>query len=191
MLAQLTHKPSPIALRIAKGIIHEIRNTRAQPLRYTGVENPELRIWVDAAVRDYCGRRGYVAQLADKTWPLTAKSNLITWRSASDKLKHASSTAGEVNAIREATEDLDDIFIMMKELFSEVPVRLLSDSQSGLTQINNGGHTIRAHRTSDYIKSLHDECPLGQIKREHVSGKIQLADALTKVREIEFWNETE
>lgn len=159
MLAQLTHKPTPIAFRIAKGIIDEIQRDRAQPLRFITIHEPELRIWVDAAVRDYCGRRGYVVQLADKSWPLTRKANMITWRSASDKMKHASSTAGEVNAIREASEDLDDTFITILEMFGSMPVRLLTDSQSGLLQIKNGGHTIRAKRTAEYIRSLHQECP--------------------------------
>lgn len=108
MLAQLTHKPCPIAFRIAKGILEEIRNKRCQPLRFTQTTEPEVRVWVDAAVRDYCGRRGWVLQLADRSWPLTNKSNLIAWKSASDRMKHASSTAGEVNAIREASEDIDD-----------------------------------------------------------------------------------
>lgn len=191
MLAQLTHKPSPIALRLAKGILHEIRSVRVQPLRYCAITHPELRIWVDAAVRDFCGRRGYIAQLADASWPLTYKANMITWKSSSDKLKHASSTAGEVNAIREASEDLDDILIMTAELYGKLPVRLLTDSQSGLLQIENGGHTIRARRLSEYIKSLHESSPHGRISREHVSGSIQLADALTKIRELTFFNESE
>lgn len=189
MLAQLTHKPSPIVLRIAKGIIQEIKRERVQPLRFTRVHDPEVRIWVDAAVRDYCGRRGWLVQLADKSWDYTIKANMIGWRSVSDKLKHASSTAGEVNAIREATEDIDDILIVVSELFGRIRTRMLSDSNSGLLQIENGGHTIRAKRTAEYIKSMHNESPIGSIIREHISGHIQLADALTKIKDLDFYNE--
>lgn len=67
---------------------------------------------------------------------------------------------------------------------------MLSDSNSGLQQIANGGHTIRSKRTAEYIKSLHAEVPTGTITREHVDGNIQLADALTKIKDIEFYNET-
>lgn len=99
MLASLTHKPSPMAFRIAKGVLNEIRSKRVDPTSIVRVNEPELRIWVDAAVLDHNGRRGFIVQLADKTWPLTEKANLIHWKSASDKLKHASSTAAEVNAV--------------------------------------------------------------------------------------------
>lgn len=67
---------------------------------------------------------------------------------------------------------------------------MLSDSNSGLQQIANGGHTIRSKRIAEYVKSLHADMPTGTMTREHVNGDIQLADALTKIKDLEFYNET-
>lgn len=117
------------------------------------------------------------------------RSNLISWKSSSDKLKHASSTAGEVNAIREATEDIDDVVIITEALFGPLPIRMLTDSNSGMKQIANGGHTIRSRRTAEYIRSMHKDCILGAVSLEHVSGQIQLADGLTKIKKLTEFNE--
>lgn len=188
MLATLTHKPSPMAFRIAKGVMKEIKEGKVDPITICKVQDPEVRIWVDAAVRDYNGRRGFIVQLADKSWPITNKTNFLHWKSASDKLKHGSSTAAEVNAILQALEDVDDTLIIINELFGNVPVRMLSDSNSGILQIQNGGHTIRSRRKSEYIMDLLENSPLGKISLEHISGEIQLADALTKIKYLKFYN---
>lgn len=113
-----------MAFRIAKGVMKEIKETRVEPICISRITEPEVRIWVDAAVRDYNGRRGFIVQLADKSWPLTTKLNLIHWKSASDKLKHGSSTAAEVNAILQTLEEVDDTLIIIQELFGDVHVKM-------------------------------------------------------------------
>lgn len=188
MLAALTHKPSPIAFRIAKGVMKEIKETPINPIKLCTIVNPEIRIWVDAAVRDYCGRRGFILQLADKSWELTNKDNLVYWKSSSDKMKHASSTAAEVNAILQCLEDIDDVLIMTETLFGKIPTTMLSDSNSGIQQIKNGGHNIKAKRKSEYILEMLKHSPIGEIELRHVSGDIQLADALTKIKDLRFYN---
>lgn len=66
---------------------------------------------------------------------------------------------------------------------------MLSDSNSGITQIENGGHTIKSRRKSEYIKDLLTDSPIGEIRLEHVSGTIQLADALTKTKSLDFYDQ--
>lgn len=173
MLATLTHKPSPIAFRIAKGVIREVKQKRLKPLCIERINRPELRIWVDAAVVDHNGRRGFIVQLADQSWSITDRNNLIHWKSASDKLKHASSTAAEVNAILQALEEVDDLLIIVEALFGPIPSRVLSDSNSGILQIMNGGHTIKSRRKSEYIKEMMELSPIGKMSLEHVEGKLQ------------------
>lgn len=85
---------------------------------------PEARLWVDCAVHHHNGRRAWVLQLADSNWPLTNRTNLVSWSSRRDRLKHASSTAGEVNAVLQALEEADDAFILLAVLFPHCPVRV-------------------------------------------------------------------
>lgn len=77
---------------------------------------------------------------------------------------------------------------MISELFGEANTRILSDSNSGIIQIQNGGHTIKAKRKAEYIRDMLQFSPIGEIKLEHVSGQIQLADALTKPKRLDFYD---
>lgn len=101
-LAAYTHRPCPKAFRVAKGVLNELKRTGLDPLEVTGVRNNEFRLWIDCAVRNHNGRRAWILQLADESWSLTDKRNLIAWRTIQDRMKHASSTSGEVNAILQA-----------------------------------------------------------------------------------------
>lgn len=182
-LAAYTHRPSCTAFRVAKAVLSELRTSGLDPLEITHVESFEFRLWIDCAVRHHNGRRAWVLQLADQTWPLTDRRNLIAWRSVQDRMKHASSTSGEVNAVMQALQDVEDVFYIASALIESAEVRVLSDSMSGILQIANGGHTFKDRSRSDYIKELMNTLPFPHSGISHVSGLIQLADPLTKVKD--------
>ena len=186
-LSSYTHKPSAKAFRVAKGVLKELQEEGLHPLEIQAISHPEIRLWVDCAINHHSGRRGWILQLCDKAWPLTNRSNLIHWKTSKDRLKHASSTSGEVNAILQALEECDDALILASCLFPSASIRLLSDSMSGIQQILNGGHTLKARETSSYIKWLITHLPLPSKGLEHVSGQIQLADPLTKVKPLSWY----
>lgn len=98
-------------------------------------------------------------------------------------MKHASSTSGEVNAIMQALQDLDDVYYIASALIDGATVRILSDSMSGILQIANGGHTFRDKNRAGYIKQLLNNLPFPHLGIDHVSGLIQLADPLTKIKD--------
>lgn len=187
-LGSATHHPTAQAFKVAKGVLHELRTEGLSPLEIVSVTQPELRLWVDCAVRDHNGRRGWVLQIADSSWPLEDRRNLIAWRSTKDRMKHFSSTAGEVNAIHQALHDIDDHVYLTSMLFPSARMRILSDSMSGILQIQNGGATIVGKERSKYIKYLLNTLPLPHSGLEHVSGLIQLADPLTKVKQLNWFD---
>lgn len=102
-------------------------------------------------------------------------------------MKHASSTSGEVNAILQALEEADDVVAVASALFPMATLRILSDSLSGILQINNGGHTIKSRSTASYIRYLLGISHLPNNGMEHVPGTLQLADPLTKVKPIGWY----
>lgn len=186
-LASCQHRPTARAFRILKGILKELGTEGLHPLELQPVRSPQLRLWVDCAVHNHQGRRAWVVQLADSSWPLTNRTNLIHWASKRDRLKHASSTAGEVNAMLQALEEGEDCFLLVSLLFPECPIRLLTDSQSGILQILNGGHTITARERAGYIRQLLAGLPLESLGLEHVPGELQLADPLTKPKALSWF----
>lgn len=186
-LASYTHKPCETAFRVAKGVLDELKREGLDPLEITRIRNVEIRLWIDCAVRHHTGRRAWVLQLADASWSLTDRRNLVAWRTVQDRMKHASSTAGEVNAIMQALQDVEDIFFVGSALIGSANVRVLSDSMSGILQIANGGHTFKDRRRSDYIKELLNNLPFPHYGISHVSGLIQLADPLTKVKALNWF----
>lgn len=95
-------------------------------------------------------------------------------------MKHGSSTAGEVKALQQALEDFEDHMY--------VTMRIPSDSQSGILQVINGGHSIKDRERSAYIKNLMTSIPLKLPGHNHVSGLTQMADPLTKPKEIDWFD---
>lgn len=187
-LASFTHKPSPKLFRILKGTMNELRSIGLSTLSYQKITKPEFRLWVDCAVHAHRGRRGWILQAADVSWPLTIRNNLIHWKSARDRLKHASSTAGEVNAILQALEETADCLSVVSTMYPDSTLRILSDSMSGILQIANGGSTIKSKTTASYINHLLTRLPLINNGIEHVPGEIQLADPLTKVKQLQWYS---
>lgn len=187
-LASATHQPTARAFRIAKGVLRELRREGLHPLEMVGVRDLEFRLWVDCAVHHHSGRRGWLLQFADASWPITDRRNIVAWRSVKDRMKHGSSTSGEVNAIQQALEDADDIFYLSKKLFSKATVRILSDSMSGILQIGNGGHSLKDKERARYIRYLMRTLPFPHVGLNHVSGVIQMADPLTKVKELNWYS---
>lgn len=103
-------------------------------------------------------------------------------------MKHQSSTSGEVNSIQQALEDTYDIFLISKRLHVVASTRTLSDSMSGILQIANGGHSIRDRERASYIRYLLQSLPHPTLGIDHVSGLVQLADALTKAKELNWYS---
>lgn len=128
-------------------------------------------------------------QLADKSWPLTDHRNIIAWRSVKDRMKHGSSTSGEVNALQQALEDTDEHILLISAFLRDIPIRILSDSMSGILQVINGGHTIRDRERAAYIRTLLECLPIPFDGLEHVSGLIQMADPLTKIKILDWFNQ--
>lgn len=182
-LATHAHKPTPRAFRVVKGVLQELRKNGLDPLEMVAVSDLEVRLWIDCAVHHHSGRRGWVLQFADSNWPLTDRRNMVAWRSVRDKMKHASSTSGEVNAVQQGLEDTEDIFYLLSKIEPRATARLLSDSMSGILQIANGGHSIRDKERAQYIRYLLQAIPFPHKGINHVSGLIQMADPLTKVKE--------
>lgn len=71
---------------------------------------------------------------------------------------------------------------------STARVRILSDSMSGILQIANGGHSFKDKQRADFIKQLMNTLPFPHHGIDHVSGLIQLADPLTKVKELNWYS---
>lgn len=188
-LAVHTHQPTPKIFRITKGVLKEIKRDGVAPLEMTAISNPEFRLWVDCAVHKHAGRRGWVLQLADSSWPVTNRTNLVAWRSVKDKMKHASSTSGEVNALQQALEDVEDHFYVAQTIVPNAKVRILSDSMSGILQVANGGHSIKDKERAKYIKYLISALPFPCLGLNHVSGLIQLADPLTKIKALNWFTD--
>lgn len=186
-LAAATHQPTPKAFRVAKGVLKELRTKGLEPLEMTGVQELEFRLWTDCAVHHHSGRRGWLLQMADKSWPLIDRRNIVAWRSVKDRMKHPSSTSGEVNAIYQSLLDVEDVLYFCSLLHDDASVRVLSDSMSGIQQIQNGGHTIKDRERSQFIKQLLWTTPFPNQGLNHVSGLIQMADPLTKVKELNWY----
>lgn len=189
-LAGHSQNPSPTAFRIAKGTLKELRSEGLDPLEMVPVVDPEFRLWTDCAVHVHTGRRGWVLQLADSSWPMIDRRNIIAWRSVKDKMKHGSSTSGEVNAIQQALEDTCDHFEVAYDLLKSAKVRVLSDSMSGILQIYNGGHTFKDRARASYVNYLMRGLPYEHEGINHVSGNIQLADPLTKIKSLDWYSKT-
>lgn len=148
-LASSIQNPSPKAFRVVKGVLKELRTQGLTPLEMVGVHDPEFRLWVDCAVHHHSGRRGWLLQYADSSWHVTDRRNIVAWRSVKDRMKHGSSTAGEVNALQQALEDiLDHMLVANRLLHGKASFRILSDSQSGILQVRFGGHTIKDRERS-------------------------------------------
>jgi hypothetical protein len=153
-----------------------------------GVPQFEFRLWIDAAVRDYNSRRGWILQLADPSWALTDTRNIIAWRSVKDRNKHSSSTSAEVNAIYQCLLEVDDQFFLAQKLVSSATVRIFSDSMSGILQVANGGHTLRDKERAKFIRDLIGGLPFPvPAGLEHVSGLINLADPMTKAKSLGWY----
>jgi hypothetical protein len=190
MLATYTNKPTPRAFRILKGVLHELRTEGLDPLEMTAVHHPEIRLWTDCSVHGHIGRRGWVIQIADSDWKMGDNRNMVAWRSVKDPMRHASSTSGEVNAIHQSLLDVDDFFWLLTKFTPDASFRLLTDSQSGLLQIVNGGHTFKDRARSNYIKELHSLLPVSKSHGFcHVSGLLQLADPLTKIKTLNWYSQ--
>lgn len=187
-MASLTHKPSATAFRICKGIIHELTEEGVTPLEFQEINSPEIRLWVDCAVRDHDGRRGWVIQVADASWTLTNRTNVVHWKSAKDRMKHASSTSGEVNALLQALEETVEPLSFLSTLFPDSKLRILSDSMSGILQIKNGGSTHQSKARALYIRYLIAHTPIPNCGIEHVSGDLQMADPLTKIKILNWFS---
>lgn len=186
-LASATHHPTPRAFRIAKGVLQELKTKGLEPLEMVGVKSLEFRLWTDCAVHHHSGRRGWILQMADASWPLTDRRNIVAWRSVRDRMKHASSTSGEVNAIQQALLDIEDILYFCSLIHKDANIRTLSDSMSGIQQIMNGGHSIKDKQRADFIKQLLNTAPYPSLGIGHVSGLIQMADPLTKVKDLNWY----
>lgn len=102
-------------------------------------------------------------------------------------MKHSSSTSGEVNAIMQALQDIEDVFYVAALVTEEANVRILSDSMSGILQVANGGHSFKDKNRADFIKQLMNHLPFPHLGIQHVSGLIQLADPLTKVKDLNWF----
>lgn len=59
---------------------------------------------------------------------------------------------------------------------------------SGILQIANGGHSYKDKNRSDFIKQLMNTLPFPHGGIDHVSGLIQLADPLTKVKDLTWYS---
>lgn len=105
-------------------------------------------------------------------------------------MKHASSTSGEVNAIQQAIQDVDDILYLASILGVTANIRTLTDSMSGIQQIENGGHSIKDKERATYIKQMILALPFPSDGLNHVSGLIQMADPLTKVKALNWYGRT-
>lgn len=188
-LASSILKPSPKAFRVAKGVLRELRQKGLTPLEMVGVDKPEIRLWVDCAVHHHTGRRGWLLQIVSANAPITDRRNIVAWRSVKDKMKHGSSTAGEVNAVQQSMEDIEDqLLVASRMLPASTTFRILSDSQSGILQITNGGHSIKDRERAKYIKYLIQSVPFKVEGLNHVSGLLQMADPLTKPKELDWYD---
>lgn len=153
-----------------------------------GVNTIEFRLWTDCAVRNHEGRRGWLLQMADPSWPLTDRRNIVAWRSVKDKMKHPSSTSGEVNAIQQSLHDVEDVLHLASLIKATATVRVLTDSMSGILQVENGGHTKKDRDRARYIKHQIQNLPYPSHGLNHVSGQIQMADPLTKIMGLDWYS---
>lgn len=188
-LARSSASPSPTALRIAVGAWKELIQNCTLSLRLTSVKAPQLRLWVDAAIRDMNSRRGWLLQMVDTGSPLTTKENIIAWRSVKDDLLHHSSVSAEVNAIYQALIDVRDVLFSVKAIFGTMfPICLLTDSLSGRTQILNQTGSKDERGRGNYIRSWMADMKMTQADFLHIPGEINLADPLTKPTNLRVYN---
>lgn len=186
MIASHVHRPSQFLFKCVHGTLNELRNTPPPPLRYRGLKQPEVRLWVDAAIHDYHSRRGWIIQLVDQDSDITIKDNLIEWKSSSiHATTFSSSTEAEVYALEKMLEEVYTTLNDLHQLFPGSPCRVLSDSNSGLKRITKELNLSLVRGKVSHIMQSLRKCD-GVL--EHVPGDLQLADALTKIKGLYFYD---
>lgn len=191
-LARYSSSPGPTAFRIAAGTLRELAQSTELYITLGPVHDPQLRLWVDAALRNTKSRRGWILQLTNRQEPLSSRRNLMAWRSVKDDTPHHSSVNAEVNAIYQAILDVKDVLYTIRALytraFGSIPIVILTDSMSGRLQILNDTGSKEDRGRSDYIRHFMVSMGMSNDDLRHVPGTVNLADPLTKPLRFDWYN---
>lgn len=204
-LARYAKSPGIPAFRIALSCLREITKEADLFTELSPVEHPIIRVWTDANLRSGRSRRGWCIQLLDADEPLSSRRNIISWKSAKDERKatddtsncfvgdilHHSSVSAEVYSIYKATQEINDVIYtirnVLKPMFSEIPIHIYTDSLSGVEQIRNEKGTKQERVRNDQIRSWMYGLGLSLSDLRHGSGEMNMADALTKPKPLDWY----
>lgn len=205
-LARYTSSPGTTAFRIAFECLREVKKQEDLFSELSPVNRPTIRIWTDANLQSSRSRRGWIIQLVDDDEPLSSKRNILAWKSAKDEraevsrlspetpvdILHHSSVSAETFAIYKAAQETNDVIYsvrsILKPLFPFIPIRLYTDSMSGVEQIKNEKGTKSDRIRNEYIRNWMFGLGMHLSDLRHGSGQYNMADPLTKPKHLDWYN---
>lgn len=159
-----------------------VKESPPPDMRYSGVKEPCLRVWVDASFARlaFQGRLGIVVQVVNKDSPLNNHDNIVNWATKVDERLHKSTGSAELAALITGLEYahrwIEDYNFYFPTF---IPVQVLTDAQVAL-QWYEKPHDAKPGNREAALFARQMAADIGKVKISHVSTKEQLADLLTK-----------
>lgn len=116
-------------------------------------------------------------------YAILSYGNLITWNSKKQSAAQTSTAAAEYAAMSDASKEIAFLRYLNKEIFNESRPAVLYEDNTSAIHIAEGTETTESRFLMTRMHQVRKMVQDGEIDIKHLSGKMQLADILTKACE--------